>query len=367
MKKINFTRTVVFSLHSWLGLITGIFLLLLGLSGSGIVFLKEIDHAINAKLLKVVPLEKPLPLDTFYREISRRHPNLTGISWLNPAAKPDEAYEFRLYQNDGKISTYDLGMVTINPYTAQILREGNLREFNPSLMYWLVQFHWSFQLGIPGLLAAAVFGITMLFSMLTGIVIYRKFIWKVLTFRVKMNLKNWSTTASSLHRIVGVWALAFNLVIFFTGFWMNKFAFDPAYWKRQTIAAPVNILSTKPIDSMLSVALSNMPDLIPQSISFPTQKEKNFKVSGPVRGQSPVFYSGNSVVISAVSGKLLSIDRLADKGFWEKVEETFFALHVGNFGGIPVKVMYVIIGLLPGLLSITGFILWWRKFKKSHN
>lgn len=367
MKKINFTRTIVFSLHSWLGLITGIFLLLIGLSGSGIVFLKEIDQAINAKLLKVKPLEKALPLDTFYRKISMRHPNLTGISWLNPDAKTDEAYEFRLYQNDGKISTYDLGMITLNPYTGQILREGNLRAFNPSLMYWLVQFHWSFQLGIPGLLATTVFGITMLFSILTGLMIYRKYIWKVFTFRVKMNWKNWRTISSGLHRIVGVWALAFNIVIFFTGFWMNKFAFDPAYWKKQTIAAPVNALSSQSIDTMLQTALRKMPELVPHSISFPTQKEKKFKVSGPVRGQSAIFYNGNSVIIDPDSGKIIEVNRLAEKGFMEKAEATFFPLHVGNFGGIPVKMLYVIIGLLPGLLSITGFILWWRKSKKSHN
>ncbi|WP_342331095.1 hypothetical protein [Pedobacter sp. FW305-3-2-15-E-R2A2] len=98
MRKINFTRVLIFSLHSWLGLISGIFLLLLGLSGSA---------------------GQPWPLDTIYRSIGQQHPNLTGIAWLNPNATTEEAYEFRLYQNDGKISTYDLGMMSIDPYSGK--------------------------------------------------------------------------------------------------------------------------------------------------------------------------------------------------------------------------------------------------------
>lgn len=115
MRKINFTRVLIFSLHSWLGLISGIFLLLLGLSGSALVFLKEIDQMINTELLHVSPAGQALPLDTIYRSIGQQQPNLTGIAWLNPNATTEEAYDFRLYQNDGKISTYDLGMMSIDP------------------------------------------------------------------------------------------------------------------------------------------------------------------------------------------------------------------------------------------------------------
>lgn len=367
MRKVNLTRVLAFSLHSWLGLISGVFLLLLGLSGSALVFLKETDHFINADLLHVNPTGQPMPLDTIYRKIGRQHPNLTGIAWLNPSAAKEEAYEFRLYQNDGKISTYDLGMMSINPYSGRILRDGNLKDFNPSFMNWVLQFHWSFQLGLPGLLLATLFGITMLLSTLTGLVIYRKYIWKVFSFQVKIKWTNWRTISSDLHRIVGVWALFFNVVIFFTGFWMNKFSFDPSYWKKQTVSAPANVLADQSADQMFQTARNAMPDLIPQNIYLPTQAEKSFRLSGPLKDQSPFFYSGNTVSINPVTGKVSTMERLTDKDIWEKAEATFFPLHVGNFGGIPVKVLYMIIGLLPGLLSITGALLWWRKVKKRYN
>ena len=36
-------------------------------------------------------------------------------------------------------------------------------------------------------------------------------------------------------------------------------------------------------------------------------------------------------------------------------------LHVGNFGGLPIKITWSILGLAPPLLFVTGFIMWWTR------
>jgi uncharacterized iron-regulated membrane protein len=36
-------------------------------------------------------------------------------------------------------------------------------------------------------------------------------------------------------------------------------------------------------------------------------------------------------------------------------------LHVGNFGGNAVRVAWLVLGLSPPLLFVTGFILWWTR------
>lgn len=367
MKK---TTKIAFSLHSWLGLISGIFLLLLGLSGSALVFMKEIDQQLNASLLTVDPHRadghtEPKALDRIYRQISTRYPNLAGIAWLNPDAGAAQAWEFRLYQNDGKLSTYDLGLISIDPYSGAVLREGRLRDLNPSLMHWIVQFHWSFQLGIPGLLLATIFGISVLLSMLTGLIIYRKFFWQVLLFRVPFKCNNWRTTASSLHRFVGVWSLLFNIIIFFTGLWMNLFSMDPAYWKKQMTPAPANTLAQVPMDRMLATAKAAMPGLMIKNVYLPTQPGKDFRVSGMLESQLPLFYNPNTVTVDPKSGEVVHVHRFADMDIWDKVESTFMPLHTGSFGTMPLKVFYVVLGLMPGLLSITGALLFWRRRKTS--
>ena len=49
---------------------------------------------------------------------------------------------------------------------------------------------------------------------------------------------------------------------------------------------------------------------------------------------------------------------------WIDLTMMSIPLHFGNYGGPIIKILYFILGLTPGLLSITGFILWTRKKKK---
>jgi uncharacterized iron-regulated membrane protein len=37
----------------------------------------------------------------------------------------------------------------------------------------------------------------------------------------------------------------------------------------------------------------------------------------------------------------------------------FHTIHVGNFGGWPVKLLWVVLGLAPPVLFVTGFMMWW--------
>ncbi len=356
---------MAFSLHSWLGMVTGIFILLLGLSGSALVFKDEIDQAMNAELLTLKPVAtSKLSLDSLYRQIGKRYPNLAGIAWLNPGAPANRAYEFRLYQNDGKLSTYDLGMISIDPYTGKVLREGNLRELSTGLLHWLVQFHWCFQLGIPGLLLATIMGLAMLLSVITGLIIYRKYVLKVMLFRVKFKWRSRWTISSSLHRIVGVWAMLFNVILFFTGFWMNIFSMQPSYWQRQTVSAPGNRMTTHSIDTLFERAKQTLPQLKVKNVYLPTQPGKEFRMSGTLGGESAIYYNGNSVSVDPQSGEIVDVKRLQDQTVWSRIEASFFPLHTGSFGNTPLKVFYVILGILPGVLSVTGAVLWWRKRRK---
>ena len=357
----------LFKLHSWLGLVTGIFLILLGLSGSVLVFKTDLDTFFNHKLLHISPSSSHMQkqsLDLCYDIITSRYPNLDGIAWTNPQAGPTEAYNFRIYFNDTQLMTYDLALISLNPYSGIILREGPARDFMPSFLEWLFQFHFSFQLGMPGAALTAVFGITMLLSLITGAVVYKKMIWKVLTFNIKFNRKNWRTISSDLHRYVGVWALLLNMIIFFTGFWMNLFAFKTKTWENEGVATKPNLMMKESADKMLHQAVSLMPDLVPTYVYLPTQPERKFEVRGYEKGQLQLWGAGNSVKINQQTGEVVQVTRLADRPLGERIEGAFHPLHVGNFGGFAVKILYVIVGLTPGLLSITGFLLWLRRVRK---
>lgn len=358
---------VLFRLHSWFGLITGVFLLLLGLSGSILVFMEELDPIIYRHSLTVKPTGAPLLIDSLYRIITAEYPNLDGIAWLNPEATPEQSYHFRLYMNDTRLISYDLGAINLNQYTGQILRKGRSDDLEVGWIEWIFQFHFSFHLGMPGAALTAIFGLTMLVSILTGLVVYRKFIWKVLAFKVKINRKNWRTISSDLHRIVGVWSLALNVIVFFTGFWMNLFAFEKKTWDNEVVPTPANTLAKVSLQSLYQQALKKAPNFTPNYVYLPTHPHRKFNVRGYYNDENRLFSSRNAIVFDAYTGQFVGITRYADLLTWEKIEATFHPLHVGNFGGIFVKILYVILGLTPGVLSVTGFLLWWRRNRKKTN
>lgn len=355
----------LFKVHSWLGLINGFFLILLGLSGSALVFKDEIDDWANKELLTVKQGHRDIRLHYIYEDITRRYPALDGIAWLNPKPGRGKAYNFRLYLNDARITSYDLGLISYNPYTGEVLREGSIDDLSPSVINWIYQYHFSLQLGVPGAAYVATLGICLIISILTGFIIYRKYIVKVLTFRLKINRKNWRTITSDWHRIIGVWSLFFNAIIAFTGFWLNLFAYEPKLWANEMIPTAPNTLAKVSLDSLYEQALLQMPDLIPTYVYLPTQPKKHFFVRGAVAGEASIWTGNNSIRFDAQTGELISINRIADERFWNKIEATFYSLHIGSYGGLPIKIIYVLIGLTPGFLSISGFLLWRRRRIRS--
>lgn len=358
MRKNQLIR-LIYSLHKWFGLVTGFFLLIYGLSGSILVYKDQLEEFFYQKTL--VSDKKPLSLDSIYKIITDKYTHLDGLAWVNPNADKNLPYHFRLYLNDARLISYDLGALTINQFTGEILRHGRGDDLEVGWIEWIFQLHFSLHLGMPGAALSAIFGLTMLISVITGFIIYRKYIWKVLTFKVKVKGKNWRTFSSDLHRTVGVWSLFFNAIIFFTGFWMNIFAFEKETWDKEMIPTQKNTLAKMSFDKMFAQARQIHPDLEPSYVYFPTQPEKKFSIRGNIKGQNEMFSGGNSIVFDAQNGELLKIGTFEQLAFTDKLEAFAFPLHVGNFGGHLLKIFYIIIGLTPGLLAITGFLLWYRR------
>ena len=72
---------------------------------------------------------------------------------------------------------------------------------------------------------------------------------------------------------------------------------------------------------------------------------------------------GNDVVVDG-SGNILVTGRAlgavdGDLHVWRFT--TAGVLDVGNFGGIAVRLVWLVTGLAPALLGVTGLILWWTR------
>jgi uncharacterized iron-regulated membrane protein len=71
-------------------------------------------------------------------------------------------------------------------------------------------------------------------------------------------------------------------------------------------------------------------------------------------------YDGQVMVqLDQYSGALLQVNDPRTKSWNITLFESWlFALHVGSFGGTAMRILYLVIGLSPTVLAITGLAMW---------
>jgi uncharacterized iron-regulated membrane protein len=353
-KRIKF----IFKLHSWIGLFTGLSLLVISLSGSLLVFYEEIDHAFNPDLLRVEVLSEKVPLDQVYTTVRNRYPEAENIRFRHLPATPDQSIEMNVVKGGSYFLIY------VNPYTGMIIGE---RERYTYLMDWLLRLHYSLFAEEAGQIIVAILGLLLIVSLITGILVYRKYIVKVLLFKIPLKLKNWRQGSSELHRIIGVWSLAFNLVIAVTGFYMLYPVLLPSYYAVEEVEMMKKPISLKvSVESLLVKANTTIPGFVPYSISIPSDTITPITIFGRGASPNPISSAYDSyITFDQNSGQTETVYDISKQRATSQLDKAMYPLHFGNYGGILIKIFYSIVGLTPSALSISGFLLWARKMKKK--
>lgn len=271
---------------------------------------------------------------------------------------------------------FEMYNMDINPYNGRILREGLYSDINKSFLFWSGEFHWCLNYGEIGELIITIAGILLFINILTGIIVYRKYILKAMVFRAPVQWKNWRTGASGLHRYVGVWSIILNILIFYSGLQMTWGVFDKNSWK-QPVPAEKNNDTYASIDKMMSEVQKIYPGFEFRYFYIPFNKTIENGVNtaqasamGYIPGTpSIVPLSSSNVSFDVNTGEVVSKvnanEELKKKNLWDKFNYIAFSFHAGTFAGEFSRILYVIAGLAPAVLSITGFLFWWRRRRSN--
>lgn len=376
MKKIHLNRKL-FKIHSWLGLGLGIVYLLISIGGASIVFMPELTNLIYGDDISFEKQNtKKLSYDKIYEIANKKYPKSTNISFGRDLEYPNHAISLTasdeshhvtgLFENGNWKSDY------INPYTGKIVYQMD-NSFSGNILYWLDSLHASLRLGTGGALIVGIVSILCLLSLITGLIFYRKYILKVLLFKVKFKFKNWRTASSDLHRIMGTWALIFNLAIFGSGLYMYWDLLFPSWWKEnwpphqteQLIS--INQPNTS-IDSLLIDANKRIPGIDMNYVNIARDNSKTIIFYGQTKDKLFLDVDNSGSVEYSLDGKFKKVTykKWEQNSFWEKYGSiNFMVLHTGWAFGLIGKILWTVFGFAPAILSITGFLLWWRRFGKK--
>ena len=376
MNKNNFYRKL-FAWHAWLGLALGLIYLVVSVSGATIVFVNELTKWRYADQVKVSqPCGKDkISYDKLYAIAREQYPHLQyHVVGHNSLGEGTASFAAGVKPHLKKLFKpgLDYDIAYVDPYAEKIIFRSDSHGHG-DFFHWLIELHASLLAGAAGEFFVCLLAVAMLGSLITGTLIYRKALWRTLTFRPRLKWKSWRMVVSNLHRLVGTWALLINICIFFSGFYLYKQYWTTAWWNTYSVAGvpfknmdahKVNPIPGVSLDSLVQVSLKKVPELHIESIAIENDSNVAINVVGKSCYKLFGDYDNYIFVNFDRKGQLTSIEnkKWNDLGFSEKFDNINWSiLHTGWALGLPGKIIWCCMGFCPCLLSLTGFMMWWRK------
>jgi uncharacterized iron-regulated membrane protein len=174
-----------------------------------------------------------------------------------------------------------------------------------------------------------------------------------------------------VHKVAGIVTAVFLGFTAFTGFCWNFYDFaEPAIYAvtlspkpPEPVSQPIAGKSTLGLTEILQTANAAFPGAETTYINLPTKPEDAFIV---YKQQPQEAHKYNSYVyLDRYSGKILWLQNGLEASLGDRVLNSFTPLHYGTFWGLPSRIIYVIVGLAPLVLSITGYVMWWYRYRRK--
>lgn len=355
-------RRVLLTLHLWAALLASIFLLLLGVSGSVVAYEREIDGAVNRRLVAVEPTGAPLPLAELFSRLETAHPGFK-VTEVAFAREANHAYEMYLDPGNEK----EGAAVTVDQYTGKELGDARTASTFVNSVH---QFHTHLLMNKHRDLAKWILGVAsifLLFLSCSGIILW----WRRTLFKI-----NWRGSGKrvnfDLHNVLGVFSSLFLFCFALTGIaltwdgaasnFINRFTSTGTMPGRPRMQpAPPDAAALGP-DAIVAAAHAALPGAQIDGLTLepgrPVDVRMNFPEDRTPIGRSRVWldpYTGNALSIWST--------RSAPLGF--KISRMWIReIHTGDIFGWPTRLLACVMSLVLPILTITGTLIWWNRSRK---
>ncbi len=379
MKK--FKKIAAF-LHLWLGLISGLIITIVSITGCIFVFEEELFNVFHRDLVYIQAAEKPLPLYVLEENAQQALPKGEKINLLE--VKSDQhAYVFSASKvNKKSKSIFYLDQVAynkdvyINQFTGKVNGVVNRKyEF-----FRLVRMTHQFLL-LNRQIGSLIVGSSVLMFLiiiLTGFVIWLPKKLKNLKQRltVKWNAKfkrlNWD-----LHSTFGFYVIPFALIIVVTGLVWSFRWWELGVYKslgtskrpnlvKEYVKLPDEVKTKEASNTALNTILKlNQGNFKIILLNYPEDEKMSMMATVQIvnngdawRGLSYFYFNPNTGILF---DKMLH----QDKSLGMKWRNSNLDIHDGGIFGWPTKILAFLAALIIATLPTTGFLIWLGKNNKK--
>lgn len=354
------TGTIRFwvTVHRWSSLVCTAFLLMLCLTGLPLIFHDEIDAATRERAqLATLPADAPLL-------------SLDALLDRALATRPGDVPLYMSFDTDRPVVNVTTGptpdaaasamhFLSLDRRTGAILPA----EAPGGVMDIVFQLHSDMFLGLPGMLFLGFMGLLFVVAILSGVVLYAPFMAR-LPFGAVRRSKRARVRWTDYHNLLGITTLLWASVVGLTGVVNTLVEPLTDYWKTDQLAEMVRPSAGQPVRRTLSsvgaavdTALSAAPGMRPQFIAFPGaaySSSRDFAVF--LQGSTPLTQKLlTPALIDAQTGRLVSLRPMP---WYMQALLLSQPLHFGDYGGMPMKLIWAALDIATIVLLGSGLYLW---------
>lgn len=382
-QRLKARRKLWLQAHLWLGLGLGLFLAVIGLTGSVLVFWHELDAAINPGLYQAAPAPGATrkPLDELIAAASLAAPAGWNSAWVDASHENGNAV-FGFYYPEASPAPEQAQSLNIfiNPTTADVVgRRVFYHAWNPlkhSLAGFFFKLHYALLLGETGVTLVGVLAVLFFISVMSGLILWWPLTgnWRrVLTVKRKASKERLN---HDVHQTAGFYSLVVMLALLMSGIYFNlpeQFRwlvgqFSPLTPDIKATPQPLPPTSAAVLEQALQKITHGLPQAQPQYYSFSADPSVPFSACfRNVPELRPYVLDTRCYQLNRSTGEVLEINDPAHGSSGDVFMQWQWPLHSGQAFGWTGRILVCIAGLLCPLLFVTGVIRWLQKRKaKQH-
>lgn len=347
--------------HLYLGLIPGLPMIVIGITGVLLAFAPEIRTWDQPQFYDIEPQGSIRPIPELVNKIETNYPK-TNI--LNISLYEKTEHSWTIYATGPVNGEIRFHRMHVNPYTGTI----KMDTTNGGWAQWIEGLHRNLTVGTTGRYIVGVSSIFMMILALSGLYIWwplRKGMWR----RLVQN-----NDALSWHNWTGLIVFPLLIVMAFTGITLTwgDAVFSTVYSVTGSPALPEPPQSTIPPENAESISMADAVRIIQRK-----QPEKVITGISGAKDSTDVFtlhmgYENDwnpraweKVYIDRYSGAIIGKLNYYEHSAGAIYQQTWWMWHTGEFLGLGGRILWALVSLAIPLLAVTGFLRWMSKKSRS--
>lgn len=352
-------RKLFIQLHKYTGLLLGVLLTITGLTGSLLVFDRELDEWLTPATVAFEPPADIASLDLALANATAAVNNGTQPTRIALGRNNATPHIIRFPPPPGAPGSIE---VSISPADSSVLA---IRGWGEYPVTWIYYLHMAFLGGTSGEIVVGVMGVTLLFLCISGVVIWwprRGLWWRAFTINSRLGAFRLNY---DLHKTTGIYFLPVLFVLAFSG---TELIFHEPVEKLVNVflpviepPAPLSAGQGEPVGADRAAAAAQIvfPDARLFRVYLPAGNTDPYRVTFVRPGDNWNEYAPSTVYLDQFSGKVLNVYDHREQPAGNIFLDWMFPLHNGDALGLFGRILVFIAGLLPAVLFGTGFYLWW--------